>query len=148
MTDISTIWDVERAQGDWILAGAGLQSGNDLATAVLISLFTDRVAEPSDPLPDRTEDRRGWWGDFVADVPIGSRLWLLDRSKLTPAVALAAKGYAEECLAWLVSDGAAIAVQVEAAIVKPSGLRLTVTISRADGSNEALSFNWAWAQLA
>lgn len=148
MTDITTVWDVERAHGDWVLAAADLQSGNDLATAVIISLFTDRVAEASDKLPDRTDDRRGWWGDSMADVPIGSRLWLLDRSKLTPAVAVAAKGYAEESLAWLVTDGAAATVRVEATIVRPSSLRLNVMISRANGNDEALAFNWAWAQLA
>lgn len=148
MTDISTIWNVERAHGDWVLAGPSLASGNDLATAVLISLFTDRLAEPSDKLPDGTTDRRGWWGDLDEDVPIGSRLWLLERSKLVPAVASAAKGYAEEALAWLVSDDVAVEVVVSTSIVRPSSLRLVAIVRHANGTKTALTFDWAWAQIS
>lgn len=147
MTDISTIWDVERAQGDWALSGPSLASGNDLATTVLISLFTDRTAEPSDVIPDGTTDRRGWWGDLDEDVPIGSRLWLLDRSKLIPKVAVAAKGYAEEALAWMVSDDVAAKVSVAATIFRPSTLRLVATIQHVDGTKTAFTFDWAWAQI-
>src|SRR6201991_1877191 len=112
MSDITTIWNVARGQGDWILSGPSLASGNDLATAALISLFTDRTAEDSDRLPDATTGRRGWWGDVDQDIPIGPRLWLLERSKLTSVIAAAAKGYATEALAWMISDGIAVDVQV------------------------------------
>jgi phage gp46-like protein len=147
MTDISTIWDVARGQGDWIIEGAALASGDDLVTATLISLFTDRTAEDSDVIPDGGVDRRGWWGDTGQDVPIGSRLWLLSRSKLTGAVATAAKGYASESLAWMLADGVAVDVQVTAVIVLPRQLRLTVTILRADGTKASLAYDWAWAQI-
>ncbi|NID15374.1 phage GP46 family protein [Luteibacter yeojuensis] len=147
MADITTVWDISRGEGGWVLVGPSLASGNDLATAVLISLFTDRTAEPSDVLPDGTTDRRGWWGDLDEDVPIGSRLWLLERSKLVPAVASAAKGYAEEALAWLVSDDVAAKVSATATISRPSTLRLVATIQHADGTKTAFTFDWAWAQI-
>jgi phage gp46-like protein len=75
---------------DWLLLGDGtLDDTQALASAVIVALGTDRLAEPDDILPDPdSTDRRGWWGDYQADViwnapPIGSRLWLLHRSKIT-----------------------------------------------------------------
>jgi phage gp46-like protein len=132
----------------YVTQGGFLQSGDDLSTSALISLFTDRTAEPSDRLPDATTDRRGWWGDVDQDVPIGSRLWLLGRSKLTPAVAAAARGYASEALAWMLTDGIAVDIQTGATIVKPSTLRLTASITRSNGTKESYGYDWAWAQLA
>ena len=60
-----------------------------LANLVIIALNTDRRALPDDVLPDRnSDDRRGWWGDtdgpqIWGGWPIGTRLWLLQRAKLT-----------------------------------------------------------------
>lgn len=147
MSDISTIWDVTNAQGAWVLAGADLQSGDDLATSILISLFTDRVANASDVIPDGSTDRRGWWGDLDQTIPIGSRLWLLARSKLLPKVAVDAKGYITEALQWLLDDGVAAAIDVATAIVAPNMLTAKITIRQSNGDQRALTFNWAWNQL-
>jgi phage gp46-like protein len=61
-----------------------------LATAVIVALGTDKRAEADDILPNGEADtnRRGWWADENADAiwngwPIGSRLWLLERHKIT-----------------------------------------------------------------
>lgn len=74
---------------DWSLLDDGtLDDTQALATAVIVALGTDRLAEESDILPDPdSSDRRGWWGDLDADLiwdgwPIGSRLWLLQRDKI------------------------------------------------------------------
>ena len=51
---------------------------DELAQAVLISLFSWRKSNPDDGID--APDRQGWWGDTYAVVPgdrIGSRLWLL-----------------------------------------------------------------------
>ena len=76
-------------QIDWSLLGDGtLDDTQALATAIIVALGTDRLAEVDDPLPDPDSvDRRGWWGDYQAQPiwdgwPIGSRLWLLQRSKI------------------------------------------------------------------
>lgn len=147
MSDITTVWDVANVRGDWQVAGGALASGDDLSTAVLISLFTDRRANDDDALPDASTDRRGWWGDLGQDVPIGSRLWLLTRSKLVPAVARAAKDYINEALRWMLDDGVAASISVTTSIVMPSRLYATVEIRRMDGSRHTLDFNWAWNQL-
>jgi phage gp46-like protein len=74
---------------DLLLLGNGtLDTSEELATAVIVALGTDRLAFQSDILPDPdSTDRAGWWGDLDADViwggwPIGCRLWLLKRSKI------------------------------------------------------------------
>jgi phage gp46-like protein len=61
-----------------------------LATAVIVALGTHRRANNDDILPNGAEDtdKRGWWADENADMiwngwPIGSRLWLLERHKIT-----------------------------------------------------------------
>lgn len=76
-------------QIDWLLRGDGtLDPTQELATAIIVALGTDRLAEPGDRLPDPDDnDRRGWWGDYQAqDIwdgwPVGSRLWLLRREKI------------------------------------------------------------------
>ena len=75
---------------DWLLLDDGtLDETQALQTAVIVALGTDRLAARSDLLPDPdSTDRRGWWGDMDADViwngwPIGCRLWLLHREKIT-----------------------------------------------------------------
>jgi phage gp46-like protein len=74
---------------DWLLLSDGtLDDTQALATAVIVALGTNRLANPTDILPDPdSTDRMGWWGDLDAQEiwsgwPIGSRLWLLIRSKI------------------------------------------------------------------
>jgi phage gp46-like protein len=93
--------------------GKNLIDDPTLATAVLISLFTRRLAAADDPLPDPKGSREGWWADTFADVPgdlIGSRLWLLGRSKTLDNTLALAKTYAEEALEWMIEDGIASSV--------------------------------------
>jgi phage gp46-like protein len=109
-------------------------SEDQLVRAVLISLFTWRRANKDDALPG--ERRMGWWGDSyatVTDDKIGSRLWLLARSKLVPDTIARAKEYAEEALSWMVEDGVAARVVVIAERYGAEGLALNTQIYRNDG---------------
>jgi phage gp46-like protein len=74
---------------DWLLLDDGtLDDTQALASAVMVALGTNRLASDQDILPDPdSTDRQGWWGDLDAEEiwngwPIGSRLWLLERSKI------------------------------------------------------------------
>lgn len=141
MTDTSTIWNPGQLSADWNLVGSQLQSGGDLETAFLISLFTDRIANPDDVIPDGTTDPRGWWGDD-AQQPIGSRLWLLERVKLTNAVAGRAKDYVVEALQWLIDDGVLTRVDVSTEIVFSNQLRLRVVGYFGTASTPAIDYQW------
>ena len=151
MSDITTQWNPALSFGDWLMAPPQLLSGNDLETAVLISLFTDRVAQQGDIIPDGTNNKRGWWGDNKPDgttSPIGSRLWLLSRSKSpTQQVLNQAVSYAQQALQWMISDGVAANVDVQANWNADNFLAMKVTIQRTNGNVVKINYAWAWSQL-
>lgn len=80
-------------------------------TPMLVSLGTDRRAEPDDELPSGIDAlnastsfvaRRGWAGDALDRLgrKIGCRIWLLDRAKQTETTRRFAEFWAEEALDW------------------------------------------------
>ena len=144
MSDTSTVWNSALQYGDWVLVGANLQTGNDVETAVLISLFTDRLANPDDTIPDGTNDPRGWVGDLGQNVLIGSRLWLLGRSKLTPKVAATAQSMAAEALQWMIDDSVVARFDIITEIVLPNQLDMQVVAYKQDGTKIAMDFTNAW----
>lgn len=120
---------------------------SDIETAVILSLFTWRRAQPDDRLPDFTDDRRGWFGDALADVEgdrIGSRLWLLAREKMTAETVARAREYAREALQWMIADRVAARIEVTAERAGVDRLDLVVTIYRGDGTSRELRFADAW----
>lgn len=103
MTIVSSVPDVRLVQDarfprysvtiDWSLLGDGtLDDTQALATAIVVALGTDALADAIDALPDPdSTDRAGWWGDLDAEIiwngwEIGSKLWLLRRSAIESAV--------------------------------------------------------------
>lgn len=144
MSDTTTNWVPAQGRGDWIVDGADLQTGDDLVTAVLISIFTDRIANTDDEIPDGTTDPRGWWGDADEDVLIGSRLWLLTREKQTAETAERAKDYIAESLQWLIDDGVVAKFDIDAAWIGQGSLGAQVVAYRSSGGVVALNFGGAW----
>jgi phage gp46-like protein len=76
---------------DWNLLSYGaLDERQALATAIIVALGTDALADVNDQLPDpNSNDRMGWWGNLDAEEiwdgwDIGCRLWLLKRSSILP----------------------------------------------------------------
>ncbi len=142
MTDIKTMWDPVNVIGDWSPVAGGLETGDDLETAILLSLFTDRLARSDDDID--SADRRGWWGDTGADYPIGSRLWLLKRQKLTAQVATKAEDYAKEALQWLLNDKVVTSISASAQIVYPSRLYLTIVYQQPNQDPVSAKYGWVW----
>lgn len=145
MPDIRSQW--VDLSADLVPADMGLGEDDGLETAVLISLFSDRIALADDVLPDSSGDRRGWWGDALAAQAgdrIGSRLWLLAREKQLVSVLSRAREYARESLQWLIDDGVARDVQVTAEIVRQGVLGLGVTVLRATGGPVRFRFDTFW----
>ncbi len=126
-------------------------SRDELGTALHISLFTDRRANPDDPLPVDGESRRGFWGDQYSEFPndlIGSRLWLLSREKQTNETLARAKEYVNEAVAWLLQDGVASQVDVAVEWVAMGVLGIQLDIYRPTGELINYRYNYAWEQLA
>lgn len=126
---------------DLVVEGGDLRPESGLRTAVLISLFSDGLAEADDELPDSGSDRRGWWAAQVLEADrgdfFGSRLWLLERSKLRNETLVAAEEYAREALAWLVRAGIAERVDVTATRLDVSTLLLEVRVVRGEAVERA-----------
>ncbi|MCP3017955.1 phage GP46 family protein [Cupriavidus basilensis] len=148
MSDTTTVWNVSRSLGDWVLDGAMLRTGSDLSTAILISVFTDRVANPDDVIPDGSNDPRGWWGDLGEAVPIGSRLWLLERAKQNDDTLQRAYDYVTECLQWLLDDGVVAKFDILVEWTRDSMLGAQILAYRKDGTTETTTFTWAWKGIS
>jgi len=151
MTDIALRRDALTGAIDLALQDGGLATDDGLMTAILISLFTDARARADDVLPEAGADRRGWWGDAFGEDGdgIGSRLWLLEREKVTEATALKARDIVTEALGWLVRDGVVRELDVQTMLVRPTGtngsgaLAIAVTLSRPDGpARQRFDFVW------
>lgn len=159
MTDLALGWNAESFAADLTLRAGQLALDDGLRTAILISLFSDARAPDGAELPEGGDDRRGWWGDdypapalagsagTARDARIGSTLWLLRRSKITPQVIEQARQAAYDALAWLLRDGIASAVTVEAeaqaAEGLPQRLAIAVTLERPTGpGRQRYDFTW------
>lgn len=118
----------------------------DLRMAILVSLFSNAKAPPSVEIPSGLRDRQGWFADQFAENAgdaVGSLLWLLDRSDAPANVLARSRAYAEQCLGWMISDGLARAVEVDAFLGdKTSGL--DVGIVRPNGDRVSFRFADLW----
>lgn len=148
MSDIRLTWDNAKGAADFRTVKNDLEADDGLETAVLLSLYTDRRAEPNDALPDGGTDRRGWWADAVPVVSgdlFGSRLWLLSRSKQTPDVLARAEEYALEALQWLLDDKVVESVEiVELKFPKLGQMTGGVRIKRPARDSVTFKFNRTW----
>jgi phage gp46-like protein len=138
---------------DWLMTPLGtFDTTQELATAVTVALGTDRLAELDDILPGFDEtDRRGWWGDLDAEFlhdgwPIGSRIWLLARHKITGSAArqgsstARAQEYVFEALQPLVDRKICSSVEVTASRAGTDRIDVEVILYRGPGTRP-----WRWA---
>lgn len=147
MSDTTTVWNTQAGSGDWVMSGAALQTGSDLQTALLISLFTDRTAGIDDAIPDGSGNPRGWWGDAGQAAPIGSRIWLLSRAKQIPETLSRAQDYAKEALQWLIDDGVVASFDITTEWTRPGMLGMQIVAHKPGGATEAMDFSWTWNEV-
>lgn len=144
--DLALTWSVEVGDADLSLLGSDIASDRGLRTAVLLSLFTDRRAEPDDKPPSGDpRDRRGWWADQFALVKgdrFGSRLWLLDRSVRTNETARRAEEYVREALAWMLEDRVVASIDVT---VETTSKDLLIAIGLQRPGRDPVTFRFAHA---
>lgn len=117
-----------RTDGDLELLAGDLALDRGLASAVLVSLFSD-ARVPLEDSPDGTE--RGWWGEEAGD-PFGSRLWALARERELPAALPRFEAAAQDALAWLLEDDIASRVDVTASFPARGVVQLVARIARGD----------------
>ena len=79
-----------------------------LQTAILLSTFCERRAEAAEV--SQPELRRGWVGNLVgehasAGFEYGSKLWLLEQSRLSQQTVNRAIDYLKSAYQWFIDDG-------------------------------------------
>ena len=142
--DISLVWDAVNGRADFAMDGATLATGDDLQTAVIISLFTDAVADPADFMPDDERlDPRGWWADtYEAPDQIGSKLWQAFWRVRNQDTLNWARDTATRALQWLIDDGVAASVEVIPSFYGKGGLALSIIITEPSGRTSPFRFAW------
>ena len=147
---------------DWVLTGEGIDESQALATAVIVALSTDGLAATSDPLPDKWFDnnRRGWWGDVDAATiwggwPIGSRLWTMQRDKITFAgsrggsTQAKAQNFCNLALQPFVDAG--IISSFSAVATTPNSqkqINVNITLFRNVGPDVTLTYAFLWDEIS
>jgi phage gp46-like protein len=149
---------------DWKLNDNGDLAGDDsdaLATAVIIALGTDGLAAKEEVLPDpHSSDRMGWWGDLDAEEiwngwPLGSRLWLLSRAKITDSLSLEGatvtrvENYLRESLQPFVDRRVATSFSMDVSrnAYNRNRIDAEVTIFRGQRPAVALQFQILWDRM-
>ncbi|HVG51531.1 MAG TPA: phage GP46 family protein [Xanthobacteraceae bacterium] len=153
-------WPRYSVSVDWsLLADGTLDEEQALATAVIVALGTDRLAQPEDVLPDPdSTDRAGWWGDMDAKElhngwPIGSRLWLLKRAKIVGpedpegATVTRVEEYITEAMQPFVDLKIATSFDVEAWRVGKERIYAAVVIYRGPKRPVDLRFEILWNEI-
>lgn len=149
--DIKYSFDLSTGKTDITVGDRDVVQDQGLETAVLISIGSDRRAEDDDIIPDGTENKRGWWGDILnADGDkIGSRRWLLYRSKLTNDTITELKEYDLEALQWMITVGVASEVLITITQVGLNAIQEKIQIVRPEGDPITFKYFFNWeAQIA
>jgi len=145
---------------DWVLLSNGTLDDRDaLASAVIVALGTDRLADRDDILPDLdSDDRRGWWGDLDTEEiwdgwPIGSRLWLLRRDKIVGPGAqqgstlVRVEQYIREAIRPFLDNRTASEMKVHAERVGRDRIDAMVTLFRGPSRPVELRYSVLWEDI-
>jgi phage gp46-like protein len=151
--DIKVVIVPEGKYLDCVLSDRDVERDDGFETAVLVTLSTDKRADDGDPLPDDSGYRGGFWGDtipVVADYKMGTKLWLLQRSKTIDEIPAITKEYLLDGFSWMIDDG--IIDSVEISVERRRDLKTTIafglTFYRPEGNSIFYSFYYNWeAQL-
>lgn len=149
MSDIALVCKEKTKVYDTSVSNGDLLTGNDLESAVIVSLFTWARAEVSEV--DEGSPRFGWWGDKI-DVDnkdrTGSKLYLLKRCKITDDTIAQAKEYIEKSLLWMVEDKviSELSVIVERDTNDKNRINASIELIRGDRT-KTMRFNDLWSKI-
>lgn len=126
----TNFFDISFKDGD-------IELDDSFNSTIITSLFSDARADESEI--KQPQNRRGFWGDEISDDPTdpyGSKLWLLDQSRLTDNTVLNARDYARLSLNWFVKTGLSRLIEVKVTKFGLSTIRLFIKIINNDNSVE------------
>lgn len=104
-----------------------LQSVDDFSTSVDLSILTNRRANSSE-VPQAI-NRRGWIGDLTPRVQgrkVGSKAWLFEQARRDIDTINGVRDAVQEALQWVIEEGQADRVTIDAVASGTSGVLVTV----------------------
>lgn len=154
VTNLKGIW------ADWLLKPDGtLDETEELVNIVKVALLTFALADVNDILPDLdSTDRCGWWGDVDAETiwdgwPIGAKIWLLSRAKITQAEAsegstlTRAEMYCRVALQPMIDKRLCTAIDVEATKGSIERINVLIRLYRGPQQQIELRFQDLWDEI-
>jgi len=128
-----------------------LVADEGMRTAVILSIFPSARAAEDDVNPGGdSADPRGYWADEFAQVEgdrLGSKRWLLGRSKNLTTVPIDLKAYDEAALQWMIDDG--VVATVEATVtVEGDQILEEVKLGREGLDDVTFRFDHVWSAEA
>jgi len=126
---------------DLTITNGDFTSNDGLDTTILLALFVDKRAEPSEIA--EASLRRGWIGNEQneeEDYEIGSKLWLLYQSRLIDKTLNLAIDFVRDCFIWMIPDQLVKDIIVTGEI-KSQNITITVNFVRFDDSSFTLQFD-------
>lgn len=102
--------------------------------------------------PGQSRHQRGYGSKWDSTWPAvqndryGSRLWLLQRSKLTNQLVQTVRGYIRECLQWMIDDGVVSRIDLDIRRTGINELGNSITLWRRDGP-VMISFDDLWSAI-
>lgn len=125
--------------------GRDLKMTESLYGGILFSLGIKALSDDDVSNKDARLEKEpaGWWANALESVQIGSTIWSI--KKKTSDYLSRVKESAEKALAWIVSDGVAAEVTVDASDVGEV-CEIDVTVRRPDGRTEEFTFQKNWEE--
>ncbi|HFI9553627.1 TPA: phage GP46 family protein [Escherichia coli] len=109
--------------------------------------WKDRLQDASfRGVPFKVEEESAGTGRRVETHEYGSRLWLLQRSKLTNQLVQTVRGYIRECLQWMIDDGVVSRIDLDIRRTGINELGNSITLWRRDGP-VMISFDDLWSAI-
>lgn len=142
-TDIELLYRDEKGYYDLAITGTGdLKADNSFDTGVNLALFTDGRADKSEV--SNPEDQRGTIVDmFTNGYRNGSKLWLLEQSRLDAGAVNRAIDYAKNALKYFVDLSLVQKISVDGYLTS-KGVVLVIVIKGLNGTIDKYKYE-AWS---
>lgn len=142
-TDIELLYRDEKGYYDLAITGTGdLKADNSFDTGVNLALFTDGRADKSEV--SNPEDQRGTIVDmFTNGYRNGSKLWLLEQSRLDAGAVNRAIDYAKNALKYFVDLSLVQKISVDGYLTS-KGVVLVIIIKGLNGTIDKYKYE-AWS---
>lgn len=141
MSDISL---VQKSDGsyDWDVSTGDLSHGDDLASAVMISMLTDGLADDTHTTIAFNR-RRGWWGSYLLIGYFGFQAWTcFEEAVDTTTLQNKLINYTTQALTWLVTEGTVKNIDVTVTLTGHLKAIIQITLTEPDENQKSYAIFW------